>query len=225
MTRFDYLIVGGGMTADAAAHGIRQEDAKGSIGIVGAEPHRPYNRPPLTKGLWKGDAPDSIWRKTEETGAELILGRRVVALDPERKRVTDDRGTAYDYGKLLLATGGEPRRLQGRARRASSTSARWTTTGGCAGSPTAGRALRGGRRRVHRIRDRGGAQDAGARRHHDREGGRASARASSRPSSRDGWWATIGRRASRCCSERAPIGSKQRDGQFRFVHRRRGRRR
>ena len=112
MTRFDYLIVGGGMTADAAAHGIRQEDAKGSIGIVGAESHRPYNRPPLTKGLWKGDAPDSIWRKAEETGAQLILGRRVVNLDPERKRVTDDRGTAYDYGSLLLATGGETRRFK-----------------------------------------------------------------------------------------------------------------
>ncbi len=112
MTRFDYLIVGGGMTADAAAHGIRQEDAKGSIGIVGAESHRPYNRPPLTKGLWKGDAPDSIWRKAEETGAQLISGRRVVNLDPERKRVTDDRGTAYDYGTLLLATGGETRRFK-----------------------------------------------------------------------------------------------------------------
>ena len=112
MTRFDYLIVGGGMTADAAAHGIRQEDAKGSIGIVGAESHRPYNRPPLTKGLWKGDAPDSIWRKAEETGAQLILGRRVVNLDPEQKRVTDDRGTAYDYGNLLLATGGETRRFK-----------------------------------------------------------------------------------------------------------------
>jgi 3-phenylpropionate/trans-cinnamate dioxygenase ferredoxin reductase subunit len=112
VTRFDYLIVGGGMTADAAAHGIRQEDAKGSIGIVGAESHRPYNRPPLTKGLWKGDAPDSIWRKAEETNAQLILGRRVVNLDPERKRVTDDRGTAYDYGTLLLATGGETRRFK-----------------------------------------------------------------------------------------------------------------
>ncbi len=112
MTRFDYLIVGGGMTADAAAHGIRQEDAKGSIGIVGAESHRPYNRPPLTKGLWKGEAPDSIWRKVEETSAQVILGRRVVNLDPERKRVTDDRGTAYDYGTLLLATGGETRRFK-----------------------------------------------------------------------------------------------------------------
>jgi NADPH-dependent 2,4-dienoyl-CoA reductase/sulfur reductase-like enzyme len=109
---FDYLIVGGGMTADAAVRGIQREDAKGTIGVVGADGHPPYNRPPLTKGLWKGDAPDSIWRKTEETGAQLILGRRVVNVDPERKRVTDDQGTAYDYGNLLLATGGEPRRFK-----------------------------------------------------------------------------------------------------------------
>jgi NADPH-dependent 2,4-dienoyl-CoA reductase/sulfur reductase-like enzyme len=113
VARFDYLIVGGGMTADAAVRGIQKENAKGSIGVVGADGHPPYNRPPLTKGLWKGDAPDSIWRKTEETGAQLILGRRVVNVDPEGQRVTDDRGTAYDYGTLLLATGGEPRRFKG----------------------------------------------------------------------------------------------------------------
>jgi NADPH-dependent 2,4-dienoyl-CoA reductase/sulfur reductase-like enzyme len=110
---FDYLIVGGGMTADAAARGIRERDSKGSIGIVGAESHAPYNRPPLTKGLWKGDAPDSIWRKTEETGAQLFPGRRIETLDPAGKRVTDDRGTGYEYGSLLLATGGRPRRLTG----------------------------------------------------------------------------------------------------------------
>lgn len=112
MGRFDYLIVGGGMTADAAARGIRKEDAKGTIGVVGAEPHPPYNRPPLTKGLWKGEPLDGIWRKTEETGAELILGRRVVKVDSAGKRVTDDQGALYDYGTLLLSTGGETRRFK-----------------------------------------------------------------------------------------------------------------
>jgi 3-phenylpropionate/trans-cinnamate dioxygenase ferredoxin reductase component len=112
VTRFDYLIVGGGMTADAAARGIRKEDAKGTIGVVGAEPHGSYNRPPLTKGLWKGEPLDGIWRKTEEAGAEVILGRRVVSLQPEAKRATDDRGAVYEYGALLLATGGEPRRFK-----------------------------------------------------------------------------------------------------------------
>jgi NADPH-dependent 2,4-dienoyl-CoA reductase/sulfur reductase-like enzyme len=111
MTRYDYLIVGGGMTADAAAHGIRKHDAKGGIGIVGSDHNAPYNRPPLTKGLWKGDPPESIERDTEETGAELILGRRIASLDPVAQRATDDRGTDYQYRTLLLATGGRPRRL------------------------------------------------------------------------------------------------------------------
>jgi NADPH-dependent 2,4-dienoyl-CoA reductase/sulfur reductase-like enzyme len=109
----DYLIVGGGMTADAAARGIRDRDPAGTIGIIGDDPHPPYNRPPLTKGLWKGDAPDSIWRKTEEAQVELHLGRRVQTVDAAARRVTDDRGAAYEYRRLLLATGGEPRRLPG----------------------------------------------------------------------------------------------------------------
>jgi 3-phenylpropionate/trans-cinnamate dioxygenase ferredoxin reductase component len=111
MTRYDYLIVGGGMTADAAARGIRDRDHKGTIGIIGADPHPPYNRPPLTKGLWKADAPDSIWRKTEEANVDLHLGRRVQAVDGAGRRVTDDHGATYEYRRLLLATGGEPRRL------------------------------------------------------------------------------------------------------------------
>jgi NADPH-dependent 2,4-dienoyl-CoA reductase/sulfur reductase-like enzyme len=109
--KYDYLIIGGGMTADAAARGIRERDTKGTIAIIGSDPHPPYNRPPLTKGLWKSDQPDSIWRKTEEAKVDLHLGRRVEKLDAKAKRVTDDRGTTYEYGKLLLATGGEPRRL------------------------------------------------------------------------------------------------------------------
>ena len=60
--RYDYLIVGAGMTADAAVRGIRKHDAKGSIAVVGAEADPPYNRPPLTKALWKREPLDSIWR-------------------------------------------------------------------------------------------------------------------------------------------------------------------
>ena len=65
MPSFKYLIVGGGMTADAAVRGIRDVDKEGSIGLVSAETVPPYNRPPLTKGLWKGKPLESIWRKTE----------------------------------------------------------------------------------------------------------------------------------------------------------------
>lgn len=113
MTGMDYayLIVGGGMTADAAAHAIRETDPKGSIGLIGAEPHPPYNRPPLSKALWKGEPEASIWRTTSETGATQHLGRRVTALDPAGHRATDDRGTVYRFRKLLLATGGQPRRV------------------------------------------------------------------------------------------------------------------
>jgi 3-phenylpropionate/trans-cinnamate dioxygenase ferredoxin reductase component len=108
-----YLIVGGGMTADAAVKGIREHDGDGSIVLVGAEPHPPYKRPPLTKGLWSGGDEAKIWKNTADAGAELILGRRIVALDLAARRATDDQGDDYGYEKLLLATGGTPRRLGG----------------------------------------------------------------------------------------------------------------
>ena len=68
-------------TADAACRAIRKRDPDGSIGLVGAEAHPPYARPPLTKALWKGTAEDSVWRRTEDVGVELELGRRIVTLD------------------------------------------------------------------------------------------------------------------------------------------------
>ncbi len=111
MAHYDYLIIGGGMAADAAAHGIREADPNGSVGLISAEPHPPYNRPPLSKGLWKGESPESIWRKTDDTGAELHLGRRVTGIDVGGARVRDDRDGEHTFGKLLLATGGSPRRL------------------------------------------------------------------------------------------------------------------
>ncbi|HXF95219.1 MAG TPA: FAD/NAD(P)-binding oxidoreductase [Gemmatimonadales bacterium] len=111
MAHYDYLVIGGGMTADAAVRGIREADPAGSVGLIGAEPHPPYNRPPLSKGLWKGEPVESIWRKTAEAGAELLLGRRVTAIDAAGKRVVDQRGGEHTFGKLLLATGGTPRRL------------------------------------------------------------------------------------------------------------------
>jgi 3-phenylpropionate/trans-cinnamate dioxygenase ferredoxin reductase subunit len=113
MTSFRYLIVGSGMTSDAAVHGIRERDLSGSIGVIGAEPHKPYNRPPLTKALWKGDALESIWRKNDVPGVEYHLGRRVTSIDPKGRRVTDDQGGTHEYQTLLLATGGEPRRIPG----------------------------------------------------------------------------------------------------------------
>src|SRR2546430_10241213 len=110
MPDYTYVIVGGGMTADAAAQAIREADPAGTIGLIAAEPHPPYDRPPLSKALWKGEPEEKIWRKTASTGAELHLGRRIGAIDVRAHQVTDDRGTRYRFTKLLLATGGEPPR-------------------------------------------------------------------------------------------------------------------
>jgi NADPH-dependent 2,4-dienoyl-CoA reductase/sulfur reductase-like enzyme len=108
---YTYLIIGGGMTAAAAVQGIRQADPKGSIGLISADSHSPYNRPPLSKGLWKGKPLERIWRKIEKHEVTLHLGRTAKVLHPGHKRVTDTLETVYSYDKLLLATGGTPRRL------------------------------------------------------------------------------------------------------------------
>jgi 3-phenylpropionate/trans-cinnamate dioxygenase ferredoxin reductase component len=99
------------MTADAAVSGIRKHDRQGSITLIGAEPHPPYNRPPLSKGLWKGKPLEGIWRKSEGRDVSLLLGRRVRSLDLAARTATDDRGTAHHFETLLLATGGAPRVL------------------------------------------------------------------------------------------------------------------
>ena len=111
MPDYKYLIVGGGMTADAAARGIRELDSSGTIGIIGAEEDPPYARPPLSKALWKGDSIDTIWKNTADAGVTLHLGRQAKRLDVQRRSAADDRGTEYHFEKLLLATGGTPRRL------------------------------------------------------------------------------------------------------------------
>jgi 3-phenylpropionate/trans-cinnamate dioxygenase ferredoxin reductase subunit len=111
MTNHQYLIIGGGMTAAAAVNGIREVDATGGIGLISAELDAPYDRPPLSKALWKGKPLDSIWRRFENKGVTVHLGRLVTEIIPKQKRVVDDKGEVFTYHKLLLATGGRPRRL------------------------------------------------------------------------------------------------------------------
>jgi NADPH-dependent 2,4-dienoyl-CoA reductase/sulfur reductase-like enzyme len=113
MPNTSYLVVGGGMTADAAVKGIREHDADGPILLVGAETHAPYKRPPLTKGLWSGGDEAKIWKNTADADAELLLGRRIVAVDLGARRATDDKGEEHGFEQLLLATGATPRRLGG----------------------------------------------------------------------------------------------------------------
>ena len=111
MASYKYLIVGAGMTADAAVRGIRELDLNGTIGMIGNDHNPPYNRPPLSKALWKGKSLDSIWRRTQEFSVDLHLGRSALSIDPDKKVVLDDQGADYTYEKLLLATGGTPRKL------------------------------------------------------------------------------------------------------------------
>src|SRR5688500_17688394 len=106
MEQFKYFIVGGGMAADAAVSGIRSVDPTGSIALVSGETDKPYDRPPLSKGLWNGKTVDSIWRKTEEQNVAMFLGRTVSEIQPENKVAIDAEGNRYGWEKLLLATGG-----------------------------------------------------------------------------------------------------------------------
>lgn len=114
--RYDYVIVGAGMAGDAAAHGIRELDPAGSIALLGREPTGPVTRPDLTKALWNDPefTLDRVWLHTaEDTGAELLLGESVIAVDLEARTVTTDADVTIGYGRLLLATSGRPRRLDG----------------------------------------------------------------------------------------------------------------
>jgi 3-phenylpropionate/trans-cinnamate dioxygenase ferredoxin reductase subunit len=107
-----YLIIGGGMSADSAVKGIRSIDKEGKIGLISAEPNPPYDRPPLSKGLWKGNIKfEDIWRPTPKKGIELYLSRTVQKIDRVNKLCYDDKAEAYQYEKLLIATGGRPRHL------------------------------------------------------------------------------------------------------------------
>jgi NADPH-dependent 2,4-dienoyl-CoA reductase/sulfur reductase-like enzyme len=107
-----YLIVGAGMTGDMAAKGIREHDPSGAITMVGADPHPPYKRPLLTKGLWQGAPEEKLWREAAD-GVELLAGRRIVSLDLGAGTAADDAGEEYGWEKLLLATGAKPREIPG----------------------------------------------------------------------------------------------------------------
>ena len=112
MTNTKYLIVGAGMTGDMAAKGIRDQDPEGSITMVGADPHPPYKRPLLTKGLWQGASEEKLWREPAE-GVDLVTGRRIVSVGLAGHSATDDAGGEYAWEKLLLATGAKPREIPG----------------------------------------------------------------------------------------------------------------
>ncbi len=112
----DYLIVGTGLAGAAAADEIREIDPTHSITLLGEESHRPYDRPPLSKKLWSGKKKvedlflhDAAYYESQ--GIAFVPNRRVVELDAKRKTVRDNQGDIRSFGKLLLATGGTPKRL------------------------------------------------------------------------------------------------------------------
>lgn len=111
MSHYKYLILGGGMTADAAMKAIRGIDGEGTIGLISSETVPPYKRPPLTKGLWKGKPVESIWLNTDGQRLETHLGRTIVSLDVTNRKLIDDQNNDYTFDKLLIATGGTPRKL------------------------------------------------------------------------------------------------------------------
>ena len=192
-----YLIVGGGMTADAAVKGIREHDADGSIVLVGAEPHPPYKRPPLTKGLWSGGDEAKIWKNTADAGAELILGRRIVALDlaaPARHRRPGRRlrlreAPARDRRHAAASRRcGRPGHLLPHARRLPEAQADHRRR----------RERRRHRRRLHRLGARGVADERGCEGDDGLSRGGCHRRACSPTASPDSSPATSARRASRC---------------------------
>ncbi|MGB3770699.1 MAG: FAD-dependent oxidoreductase [Rhodococcus sp. (in: high G+C Gram-positive bacteria)] len=110
---YDYVIVGGGMVADNAAKGIREQDKDGSILVVGADPDAPYTKPALSKKLWTDSefTTDEVPLGTAETGATVLTATTVTSIDRDAHTVTTDGGETYGYGSLLLATGASPTTL------------------------------------------------------------------------------------------------------------------
>ncbi len=115
-TGYKYVVVGGGMAADAGLRGIRRQDPTGSVLMVSQETFPPYDRPPLSKGLWKkGGRVENIWRGLDygEMGVDLRLGEPARAIDAVAHELRLAGGARVHYDRLLLATGGMPRELPG----------------------------------------------------------------------------------------------------------------
>ncbi|MEJ2897541.1 FAD-dependent oxidoreductase [Bordetella avium] len=109
------LIVGAGQAGAWAARTLREQGHAGRIVLCGAEPHRPYERPPLSKGLITGastaaEAELLSQAEIQERGIEFLPTLAVVSIDPAARQVRCADGREIGYDKLLLATGGRPSR-------------------------------------------------------------------------------------------------------------------
>jgi 3-phenylpropionate/trans-cinnamate dioxygenase ferredoxin reductase subunit len=108
-------IVGGGLAAANAIEELRNQGHEGDIDLFGTEPHLPYNRPPLSKGLLLGNEDEaSIFAHDEQWYADqsvaVHLGTTVTGVDLDRGRIHVG-SEEFGYDRLLMATGSTPRRL------------------------------------------------------------------------------------------------------------------
>lgn len=113
---YDYLVVGGGMAADQAVRAIREIDACATVGILCADEFPPYDRPPLSKGLWSGaQRLEGVLHHADYAALRinLHLTAEVREVRPAEHLVVTADDVRWPYRKLLLATGCAPRTLPG----------------------------------------------------------------------------------------------------------------
>ncbi|KAI8072156.1 apoptosis-inducing factor, mitochondrion-associated, C-term-domain-containing protein [Gilbertella persicaria] len=136
-----YVLVGAGTASFAAAQAIKEKDPEANVIIIGDEAYAPYMRPPLSKELWFSEDPNVAqtlnfkdWSGTERnavyqnaadyeviedasgsdketTKIKLLLNKSVTKLNVEDHNITLNDGSVIYYNKVLLATGGEPKKL------------------------------------------------------------------------------------------------------------------
>jgi 3-phenylpropionate/trans-cinnamate dioxygenase ferredoxin reductase subunit len=114
-TREQHVIVGAGQAGSTAAFAMRRAGFQGRILMIGAEPERPYERPPLSKEVLTAAEPAcpylSSAERYTEAGIEVLLGATVEAIEPAAQRLRVEGREPIAYDKLLIATGGRARRL------------------------------------------------------------------------------------------------------------------
>lgn len=111
------LIVGASLAGMHAARTLRREGFEGSLTIIGAEAHRPYDRPPLSKQVlgetWNLDRINLAEDADDGLAIEWVLGAKATGLDARAQRVSLSDGSQLGYDGLVIATGATPRRLPG----------------------------------------------------------------------------------------------------------------
>lgn len=107
------MIVGASLAGLRAAESLRQDGYDGSITVIGDEPHRPYDRPPLSKQVLTGktDAAGTALPVPDDLGATWVLDTEAVGLDLDQRRVRLGGGEDVAFDELVIATGARPRIL------------------------------------------------------------------------------------------------------------------